>query len=724
VILAMMRTVVFAVCMVAEMAAAPLAAAETWANASVVLKHPNAQILPEKGASASSIYQIGWPATVKKTDGTWALLTGTPGFQRKSKIGWVRIYDLVNGNDDPTTGTVSHYYTSKIEESPNPDTRATWYWLRGIYWDNNNDSQGAIKDYALAILDLSDPSDPIQPFFFHDTNCPLLCHLDRQPCVPDAIRPDEECSVVPSGMDRKALLSDCYRRLGTALAAIDPVCTFDCWKKCFEAAEFSLLVYATSPPPKAPRLYYEWGNAYVNALTPLLGPPAPSACTIPACLQPQNLPQAVDKARDLLKRATNDDPQFADAHAALGDLGSAYAGYLLPKAIAAAKEETIGKAKIESLQKTLAKEIKDKKPKATLDARRADIAKAQIDEAAQSSQVQLAYTVLNFAIDDYRDSIQCDSGSNRGYLGRSTALQQLAYLVAGDALASTQFVKANANVTTISTSSTKKTMKSTTKTTTGSPTSSTTKSSESTTLTVTATVSPTQSTTETVTKSNAKSTPDSPKSATESKTKLTESTTKPVTTPPLTCPCCVSATTPAPDGCPPNAPPPEANICQLARANTIKKCTPTDPIAVAFAQVSALLAAANDSAQSALAASSKGISDVPSITQLVNTYRDLAYLNDAKPSVAFQYAASAYNLAANSVSFATKFSDGDNLQSLAGSMKQLYQCYDRGDCGTSGSASGGHAAAHAIHARNFSPGSAGGFQQLNYSRMMFRTGRR
>jgi hypothetical protein len=144
---------------------------------------------------------------------------------------------------------------------------------------------------------------------------------------------------------------------------------------------------------------------------------------------------------------------------------------------------------------------------------------------------------------------------------------------------------------------------------------------------------------------------------------------------------------------------------------------------VAFAQVSALLAAANDSAQSAVVASSKGLSDIPSITQLANTYRDLAYLNDAKPSLAFQYAANAYNLAANSVSFATKFSDGDSLQSLAASMQQLYQCYDKGDCGTSGGASAGGASARAIQGRNPASNGTPRFEQLNYSHMLFRAGR-
>ena len=559
----MMRTLVFAVCVGMGIAASPLAAAETWLQASVVLKHPNATIRPDKGGTTPSIFQIGWPATVKSTDGTWALLIGTPGFQRKSKIGWVRIYDLVNGNDDPISGTVSTYYTSKIEESPNRDTRATWYWLRGIYWDNNNDSPAAIKDYALAIYDLSGP------VFANDKDCPLLCHLKKQ-TEPGTV-PSDEPSIVLSPTDRSALLSDCYRRLGTALATVDPVCTYCCWKKCFLAAERFLAADESGNKPTAPRLYYEWGNAYVNALTALVGPgTTPSACSVPADLNKTQT--AVKTACKELEQAVQGDPQFSDAHAALGDLKSTYATYLVSQTTAAAKPAA-------------AKQSKDS-----------------------------PCDVLRSAIDEYRDAIQCDSGSNRAYLGRSQALQQLAYLIAHDAVATTAACPPEPS---------------------------------------TSCESPT---------TNAKSTKSDTRSPANSK-------------PPSKCDCCLIASTPDPTGCPPNDPPPERSICLLALANKTVKCQPTDPIAQAFAKVNNLLAAAAESAQSALSASAKGLSDNSSITQLATTLRDLAYLNDATPTVAFQYAASAYNLAANGASFAGKIEDGDSLDSLANSMKALYRCY-------------------------------------------------
>jgi hypothetical protein len=645
----MMRTLVLAAWLVAGMAAAPLAAAEVWLQASVVLKHPNATILPDKGVSPPSIFQIGWPATVKKTDGTWALLVGTPGFERRSKIGWVQIYDLVNGNDDPTTGKVSHYYTSKIEESPNPDTRATWYWLRGIYWDNNNDPRAAIKDYALAILDLS------VPFFVHDSDCKeckdykecqFLCHLARQPFGSDAIAPGES-PVVLSGTDRDALLSDCYRRLGTALATVDPVCTYCCWKKCFKEARARLVWDESGHASAAPRLYYEWGNAYVNALQALYGPGAlPSeACTVPADLSdsppgstapnntaptgtpPTNSPAAVKaavkQARVILDEAVKGDPQFADAHAALGDLTTTYAYYLA------------------SAKKTL------QNPDPT-------VSKVK---AGQIFLLDSPRDELPSAIDEYRDAIQCDSGSNRGYLGRSQALQLLAYVIADNVVTPSPTPPAlpspppplagcqpcPEDTSTACTPAPK----------------------------VNAHASVDQSKVANPAGQKAQA---SNEGANDSKPTSTPKQNAPASTAPPQCPCCWAGSCPDPvnPNCSPNDPTLWSSICRLAVANA--QCpNPPDDIAQAFAKVSTLLADAADSAQ--LGLNTKDLSDLNSVMQLSTTLRDLALLNDATPTVAFQYAASAFNLADNAVGFADKIEDGDALQSVANKMKQLYGCY-------------------------------------------------
>jgi hypothetical protein len=632
----MMRTLVIAVCVVAGMAASPIGAADKWANATAVLKHATPPIRAGKSGSIPSLFQVGWPANVLKTDGTWALLSGTPGFQKNAEIGWIRVYDLVNGSDDPTSSKDSQYYTARINESQDYPTRATWYWLRGVYWDTNSDTRAAIKDYALAILDLDNPT------FF--SACKELANLKRQEIEASAT-PPEEPSIGLSDNDRNALLSDCYRRLGTGLAGIDPVCKYDCWKNCFPAAEQFLPIDGTGQQPTAPRLYYEWGNAYVSALSALIGPGASpgQACTLPADLddkhKPTLVPTVFQRARDRLHAAVLRDPRFADAFVALGDLESTYSAYFTAQVSAAKKELKESKAKIKELEQnpssTSASQIKELQT--TIDK---DTAKIQEIETNKS-----AVKAIELAAVHYRDAIQDDSGSNKGYLGRSNALQQLAFFIASESLKKSG--------------------------------------------TATVTCDKSQPTGCNPSQPNAKNESTANPSAASAQTQASSgktTTTKPAaqTSPPnkpVPCPCCVIATQPDPASqpdpptgatCPANDPPPQAVICQLALANS--QCSPKSDVTEAFANVSSLLAAAADSAQSAL--STKDLSDSLSVMQLATTLRDLALLNDATPTVAFQYAASAFNLASNGVEFAAKIEDANSLRSLADKMQKLYECYD------------------------------------------------
>jgi hypothetical protein len=348
----MMRTLVITVGVVTGMAASPIGAADKWANATAVLKHATPPIRPGKSGRIPSLFQVGWPANVVGTDGTWALLSGTPGFQKKAEIGWIRVYDLVNGSDDPTSSKDSQYYTARISESQDNDTRATWYWLRGIYWDTNSDTRAAIKDYALAIYDLDNPT------FF--SACKELANLKRQDIEAGAT--PEEPSIRLSDNDRKALLSDCYRRLGTALAGDDPVCNYDCWKNCFPAAEQFLPLDGTEQPT-APRLYYEWGNAYVSALSALIGPGASQACGTPADFNDTNIQTTFQRARDRLNAAVLRDPRFANAFVALGDLESNYSAYFSVEVPKAKKKIASAQKDAEDAKKEIAK-LEAEKPSA------------------------------------------------------------------------------------------------------------------------------------------------------------------------------------------------------------------------------------------------------------------------------------------------------------------------------------------------------------------------
>jgi hypothetical protein len=591
----MVRSLVIIVC-VAGVAASPVMAADKWAKASVLLKHATPPIRAGKTGSIPSLFQVGWPANVVRTEGTWALLSGEPGFQKNAEIGWIRVYDLVNGSDDPTSSKDSQHYTSRINESHDNLTRATWYWLRGIYWDTNNDTRAAITDYALAIYDLDNPT------FF--SACKELANLKQQ-SIEASAAPPEEPAIALSDNDRNALLSDCYRRLGTALATDDAVCNYDCWKECFAHAERFLPVDDSGHQPTAPRLYYEWGNAYESALSSLFNPGAsPQACPLPSDLNDKNKPTMVptvfQRARDRLNSAVLRDSRWADPHVALGDLNSTYAYYLAAAKSAKAKDGS-----------------KDKKT-----------------TTAPPDPVEVTW---RSAVDEYREATQRDSGSNKGYLGRSKSLQQLAYFLANAAAANT-----------VTCDESKPAGCSTAK--------------------------PSAKTESTAGRSAASG-------QTQASTGKTATTNPASQKPPKSCPCCVTATKPDPATCDPltglpcdpGDPPPEAAICQLALLNSQCNPKPSSDVTKAFATVSTLLAAAADSAQSAL--SIKDLSDKSSVKQLATTLRDLALLNDASPSVAFQYAASAFNLASNGVVFAAKIEDGDSLRSFADKMETLYESY-------------------------------------------------
>lgn len=380
----MSRSIVFAVCAVIGLSAAPLMAADQWANASVVLKHPAAKVRPGETGSQLSLFQVGWPATVLKNDGTWALLVGAPGFQRNPEIGWVRTYDLVNGNTDPLSGTDSRKYTVQIEKSPDATTRAVWHWLRGIYWDTNSDTRAAIKDYALAIYDLDGP------VFAKCNECAscndwsLMSVLRQEQSGPSSF-PVGEPSISLTEVEGLALRSDCYRRLGTALAGDDAVCNYDCLQKCFEKARENLDAQKkfivdpqTGEAPAAPRLRYEWGGAYALAFSEIPDVPTDPQ---PPCDSYQ-LPdkKTLEKeAHEKLTQAAQLAPKWADPRVGLGDLKVAYVTW----------------------------QIKQKK-----------LASSDRKDELQSAAA------------DYTDAIQCDSGSDKAYRGRANALQQLAYQVA------------------------------------------------------------------------------------------------------------------------------------------------------------------------------------------------------------------------------------------------------------------------------------------------------
>ena len=264
------------------------------------------------------------------------------------------------------------------------------------------------------------------------------------------------------------------------------------------------------------------------------------------------MPQRVEEAWEHLKNAAKVDPQFADALVAAGDLRSAYAFYFTNQIAAYKKTITDDNKNLTDDQKCLTdkkqqlqalehatpinpadiaqvkKQIADlKKQIADLDKQIADLTQKIKDLRKNVSDTrEPAIKEIKRAAVHYRDSIQDDSGSNKGYLGRSKALQQLAYLIADKAVAAI----------TIQTCCTEEAAKPspspcTTSPTTTSPTttSSTTKSTTHAVTTDAATKSVTKSTTQSTTHSTTKST-----------------TQDPAVQAPTPCPCCVIGDTARP----------------------------------------------------------------------------------------------------------------------------------------------------------------------------------
>ena len=89
---------------------------------------------------AGSVYDICWPATVEKTDGRWLFVRDEGGYSNPPTAGWVYADDVLKLDDAPS------HYTRELQN----DNSATFYWLRGICWENKNEALVALSDYRTA----------------------------------------------------------------------------------------------------------------------------------------------------------------------------------------------------------------------------------------------------------------------------------------------------------------------------------------------------------------------------------------------------------------------------------------------------------------------------------------------------------------------------------------------------------------------------------------------
>jgi tetratricopeptide (TPR) repeat protein len=121
--------------------AASAEAAQSWRGAQVMPKSEQLQIEAHgEKDRAGTIYDLAWPATVEKSEGRWLFLRDEGGYSNPPVAGWVYADDVLTLED------AARQYTSQLEANKS----ATVYWLRGICWENKNESLIALSDYRSA----------------------------------------------------------------------------------------------------------------------------------------------------------------------------------------------------------------------------------------------------------------------------------------------------------------------------------------------------------------------------------------------------------------------------------------------------------------------------------------------------------------------------------------------------------------------------------------------
>ena len=94
------------------------------------------------------MYEIEWPATVKKVEGQWLWVADEGGYSASPKAGWVYSKDVLK-LDDPNNPADDAYsfYTATLKEMETPSLR----WLRGICLEKKSETAAAKEDYKKAL---------------------------------------------------------------------------------------------------------------------------------------------------------------------------------------------------------------------------------------------------------------------------------------------------------------------------------------------------------------------------------------------------------------------------------------------------------------------------------------------------------------------------------------------------------------------------------------------
>jgi tetratricopeptide (TPR) repeat protein len=129
-----------------------------WKGAAVMPKNAKFQ-LENNGSVTATVYDIGWPAVVERTEGRNLFITDEGGYGQKPVSGWVYSEDVVK-LDGAREG-----YTKQLEEGGrlSKTDKAVLYWLRGIAWESQQELEIANLDYEQAAsLGLPDQLDDVE----------------------------------------------------------------------------------------------------------------------------------------------------------------------------------------------------------------------------------------------------------------------------------------------------------------------------------------------------------------------------------------------------------------------------------------------------------------------------------------------------------------------------------------------------------------------------------
>ena len=187
--------------------AANLSAADKWKSAQVLPKEPARLILRGNETRpgneyAANAFQISWPSHVEKTNGQWILIGDKGGYSVPPVKGWVRKDEMLSITEDDTKAgdeDPSQFLSTKILETTDPTTLAGLYWLRGIYWEGQQEPQVALRNYTAAIRSAFDQK--VDPSLSEDT-------------VSDLFDPKQSSAAAQEAMGRFPGLADAYVRPG------------------------------------------------------------------------------------------------------------------------------------------------------------------------------------------------------------------------------------------------------------------------------------------------------------------------------------------------------------------------------------------------------------------------------------------------------------------------------------------------------------------------------